>query len=109
MGNAVSMQEAAFAIRAGESVVIVCKSYFEAESCAKELAKKLAKETAVDLRKTRVILGQGCIEFAWLETSSGRRLDDFDVSGFSITDPFHKKSLPIVAGGDATPNQARSA
>lgn len=76
---------------AGKKVLVLCKSKAEAIERCEALHEKL--DGRVD-RKGFCSLqvptphGNGLIEFAWVECSSGRRMDDFDTAAFKIADAF---------------------
>ena len=86
------IQDAVMAAANGDDVVIVCRSRFDAESAAKKLYEKLGNGAVRS--KTCVSYRGGTIEFAWLETSTGRRLDDYARADFQIVDAWQKDVLP---------------
>jgi hypothetical protein len=85
--------------QAGQHVLVICKSKFEAEQTARTVYEKCnrAGERFSLSRNTLKWAAEKCkgsIEFGWADTCSGRRLDDFDRSVTSLSDRFAGHVFP---------------
>jgi len=101
--------------RGGDNILIICNNAFDAANAAQWLFDKASSAFGA-IRKGRntVFIGDGSIEFGWVETRTGRRLDDYQETGFGIYDPFdvdaERQKLILkskIASGKLTINDAR--
>ena len=87
-------------IEAGEHIVIICKSEYEATVAAQSFFEYAAKNHDISLTDCTCRTergGRGSVEFGWVATRSGRRLDDFVDASCALEDCFAKKRFPASA------------
>lgn len=116
MSDVVELWEVFGAMKAGRHVVVICKSKFEAQTSAQAFYEANGNYHAFDMKNGVLHAagkwGSGSVEFGWVETKSGRRLDDFGSAAFSINDGWNKRSWPegsevAVRVSGITPNEVR--
>jgi len=94
--NNMKIKDALAKAWAGEHVLVVCKSEYEAAERADALHTKLVAYGG-PRRGGHLEVGAGSIEFGWAKTSTGRRLDDFAATAFEIVDPYEVRGKEPVA------------
>ncbi|MFC3059503.1 hypothetical protein [Paenirhodobacter populi] len=77
----------------GDRIMVVCKSQVDARDRCRAMWDRIGKDRRLTLRgfDRRIEVDQhysrGEIEFGWVESSSGRRIDDADAVCMTVLDP----------------------
>ena len=95
MSDVVEIRDVFAAMASGRHVVVICKSKFEAHASAKTFYEQHAVRAGCKMQGNTIYgvsrLGHGSVEFGWVETKSGRRLDDFGSAAFAINDGWNRE------------------
>ncbi|WP_282026844.1 hypothetical protein [Limimaricola cinnabarinus] len=96
--DSINVKDAFGVMRGGGHVVVICKSRYEAGEAARGFYEGFAGRMGFS-RSGNVVSGDfrkgyGSVEFGWVETRSGRRLDDFADARFGIEDGFSRRQWP---------------
>jgi len=87
----IELPEALRGASGGDHVLIICNNAFDAGKAAQDLYHKIGGKVT-SMNRNTLFIGDGSIEFGWIETRTGRRLDDYQESHFGLHDRWDRKT-----------------